>query len=260
MTLREAALMEIIHGHEVRLGEMEDTIRAQDAALRQMLGRAAELERMLRHMAARSRHHARTCPVYRSRVDPIRNAGDCECEMKPWTRGERPMPDMTSPELYECIHCGQEDTTLDHWESCPSHPARARIAELERMLRRNGNMEGCEFAEDLRTIHYWATDWRHADDVDHVVEERDALRARVAELEDALRTKDAMFRTMAARDVQWAERAKAAEAVLRDLAVESDHHDEDCPVNDWYERGDWPPNYVACLCRLAPWTKGEADA
>lgn len=95
--------------------------------------------------------------------------------------------------------------------------------------------------------------------IQEAVAERDEARARIAELEDALRTKDALFRTLAARGVQWAERAKAAEAVLRELAVESDHHDEDCPVNDWYERGDWPPNYVACLCRLAPWTKGETD-
>lgn len=35
---------------------------------------------------------------------------------------------------YECIHCGGKSTDMDHWGSCPSHPAGAVIADLRAEL------------------------------------------------------------------------------------------------------------------------------
>lgn len=64
-----------------------------------------------------------------------------------------------SPELYECIHCGQEDTAFDHWETCPNHPARARVAELEARLEavRAASVEECSevLDADYGWIHVW---------------------------------------------------------------------------------------------------------
>ena len=31
---------------------------------------------------------------------------------------------------YECIHCGEIDKTLDHWERCEDHPAQKVVALL----------------------------------------------------------------------------------------------------------------------------------
>lgn len=31
----------------------------------------------------------------------------------------------------ECFHCGSNDISRDHWERCPNHPARAKLADAE---------------------------------------------------------------------------------------------------------------------------------
>ena len=32
----------------------------------------------------------------------------------------------------ECVHCGDSDTSTDHWERCEKHPARVEVERLRR--------------------------------------------------------------------------------------------------------------------------------
>jgi hypothetical protein len=66
----------------------------------------------------------------------------------------------------ECIHCGatlsQDESDRDHWESCPEHPARARLQAAEQREKALEESLAWALGELRHALPQWTRDdWDH---------------------------------------------------------------------------------------------------